>query len=113
MLSAEDVQIARCLESVGVRAKDGRDPLGRHRFFPFDPGFFFNKNIINLDFWFWNFSKDPLTVVSSGKKLYFFLLSLNIKLFQGENCCSDRAISFHYITPTRMYLLNYLVYEIE
>ena len=36
--------------------------------------------------------------------------NLNICLIQGENCCSKSAISFHHISPSMMYVMEYLLY---
>lgn len=90
---SEDVEIGKCLERVDVRAMDTRDSHGRGRFFPFVPEHHLIPSPVNKDFWYW-------------KYIYY-------ESKQGMDCCSDNAVSFHYVTPNQMYVLEYLIYHLR
>ncbi|BFY98660.1 hypothetical protein BsWGS_01700 [Bradybaena similaris] len=90
---AEDVEIGKCLRNVGVEAGDSRDELGRERFHPFIPEHHLIPDILPKDMWYWSYNYYPAK--------------------QGQECCSDYAITFHYVPPNMMYVLEYLIYHLK
>ncbi|XP_014670184.1 PREDICTED: glycoprotein-N-acetylgalactosamine 3-beta-galactosyltransferase 1-like [Priapulus caudatus] len=93
----EDVEMGRCMERLGVAAADSRDERARETFFPFAPEFHVASRRAasrHPEFWFWN------------NRTYY-------PLVEGAEGMSEAAVSFHYVKPNRMYLLDYLIYKLQ
>ncbi|KAK4320648.1 hypothetical protein Pmani_008481 [Petrolisthes manimaculis] len=90
---AEDVEIGKCMQNIGVQAGDSRDSLGRGRFFPFIPEHHLVPGHIGPNNWYWDWIYYPAKV--------------------GLECCSDTAVSFHYVPPNKMYELEYFLYYLH
>lgn len=95
---AEDVEMGICLENIGVKAVDSRDSSGRERFFPFVPEHHLRPNR-DPNFWYW--------------KYVFYDYNDELERRGGLNCCSETAVSFHYVSPDMMYVLEYLIYRLK
>ncbi|KAM4701039.1 glycoprotein-N-acetylgalactosamine 3-beta-galactosyltransferase 1-like isoform 1-T2 [Discoglossus pictus] len=90
--SVEDLALGQCMEKMGVIAGDSRDTEKRETFHPFPPDTHLTGHF-DKSFWYWSYSLYPIV--------------------EGPQCCSDLAISFHYVSPDLMHTLEYFTYHLR
>ena len=79
------------MEKLGITFGDTRDQLNHQTFIPFSIEEFYSGKGRNIDF----------TRISD---LYPYE--------GGYNCCSNQAVSFHYVSGYTMKLYEYLIYNL-
>jgi glycoprotein-N-acetylgalactosamine 3-beta-galactosyltransferase len=90
-----DEQLGSCVQNLQLQCGDSRDENGRHRFIPVYPN----------------------AIIPPGEKIRdvhrprFFWKGSIYPAKDGENCCSNETISFHYLVPQDIYTLEFLMYR--
>ncbi|XP_059178835.1 glycoprotein-N-acetylgalactosamine 3-beta-galactosyltransferase 1-like [Physella acuta] len=86
----EDMNMAICMQILGVRAGRSHDALGNSRFHQESPVVHINGLYGR---WYYNKSMEAITM--------------------GVNGLSDYTVSFHHLSPTDMYVLEFFVYHLR
>lgn len=87
---AEDVEIGKCMELVGVVAGDSRDALGRSRFHCFT----------------------PMMHISGGYPDWYYIYD-TYGGRKGIASISDYAITFHYVDAELMYVFDFFLFHLR
>ncbi|VDM17447.1 unnamed protein product [Hydatigera taeniaeformis] len=90
---AEDVNLGTCAEAVNVTLVDSLDEHEQEIFHPFPPAYMIDKKTMEATSWVHSYNYFPIRT--------------------GLNCCSDHSVSFHYVSPSEMYTLDYLIYHLH
>ena len=76
ILGNEDVEMGKCMQSVGVVAGDSRDDLGKERFFPLIMEQVLSwRTSVGKDFWYGKYLYYPSKEVSEKYCLSMILMS--------------------------------------
>ncbi|KAL9900524.1 glycoprotein-N-acetylgalactosamine 3-beta-galactosyltransferase 1-like [Glossina fuscipes fuscipes] len=85
----EDVELGVSLKKANVVDGCSLDSQGQSRFFPMHPRF--HLKAVPRNDWFWHYM-----------------------LYKNEkDCCSEYTIAFHYIGPNSMYIMDFLLYNVQ
>lgn len=89
----EDAAVGGCLKNSSIFPGDTRDEVGRETFHPFQPLVHIQPGSFSTDHWLYTYNKWKVTL--------------------GEECCSKKSISFHDISPSLMYQMEYFIYKLH
>lgn len=87
---AEDAEIGKCMQKLEIKVGDSVDTEGQESFHPFT----------------------PIAHLQGNYPPWFFDYAYH-KVQSGLGCCSDYSISFHYMSPADIYLMDYLIYHLR